>query len=356
MQYNVAIIGQSGVGKSSLINYLFGENIRKTGNGEPVTERGFHPTSLQQEGLPVTIFDSWGLEPDKAEEWVSDLQNFLRIRGIDKSASEWIHSIFFCIAAPKLRVQDFELNIIKEIIKERCPVTVLFTKADHVPDDKIESMRQEIQKKFGDIVNTVKVCSVTKTTRRGLIEPFGKNAIKQEISQHFNKAMMKRVPLRCIHQLESYVDTWEEREKEFLKNNTGLFSRKKPFIEMQEHTRKLIKELNSGLIEKIVYDEIESTVRMFDTIHKKLNLESSIPAVKILQIKLDINLKDYDMTEMMAAILANMILPIGIFFTKEINYDDLSKELHQNTNMIKLKLKELTPIIRKIMSNIMEVA
>jgi GTP-binding protein EngB required for normal cell division len=356
MQYNVAIIGQSGVGKSSLINYLFGDNIRETGSGEPVTERGFHPTSFQLENLPITIFDSWGLEPDKAEDWMFDLKNTLHERGIDRPADQWIHSFFFCIAAPKLRVQDFELEIIKELIKERCPVTVLFTKADNVPEEKIEAIRQEIRKKFGDIVNMVNVCSVEKTTRRGRIEPFGKNEIKREISAHFHKALLKRVPLRCVYQLEAYIDAWEANERTFLNENVGLFNRKKPFEDMQSHTKKLIRQLNNGLIESIVYEEIELTIRMFDTLHQKLNLDQNLPMVNHTKINVNLALRDYDKTESIAIIVANLLLPIGIFFTKSINYDDLCKELNRNTTIIKDKLKELTKVIRKIMSDLLEVA
>ena len=32
--YNVVVIGKAGVGKSSLINYLFGGRARRTGSGE----------------------------------------------------------------------------------------------------------------------------------------------------------------------------------------------------------------------------------------------------------------------------------------------------------------------------------
>ena len=41
-RYNIVVLGQAGAGKSSLINYLFGKNIRETGTGKPVTLRGFH--------------------------------------------------------------------------------------------------------------------------------------------------------------------------------------------------------------------------------------------------------------------------------------------------------------------------
>jgi GTPase Era involved in 16S rRNA processing len=35
--YNVAIIGMTSVGKSTLLNYLYGEKVAKTGLGKPVT-------------------------------------------------------------------------------------------------------------------------------------------------------------------------------------------------------------------------------------------------------------------------------------------------------------------------------
>ena len=35
---NVLIIGKSGVGKSSLLNYIFGKELEKTGAGKPISE------------------------------------------------------------------------------------------------------------------------------------------------------------------------------------------------------------------------------------------------------------------------------------------------------------------------------
>nr|WP_252866342.1 GTPase [Wohlfahrtiimonas chitiniclastica] len=58
--YNIAIIGQTGVGKSSLINYLFGDNVAKTGVGKPVTTNGFHEIKHFIKDMPVNIYDSWG--------------------------------------------------------------------------------------------------------------------------------------------------------------------------------------------------------------------------------------------------------------------------------------------------------
>ena len=37
---NILIAGKSGVGKSSLLNYIFGEEVAETGAGKPVTAEG----------------------------------------------------------------------------------------------------------------------------------------------------------------------------------------------------------------------------------------------------------------------------------------------------------------------------
>src|SRR5205085_8836883 len=42
VRYNLVVVGKAGVGKSELINYLFGKEIVKTGIGKPITKIGFH--------------------------------------------------------------------------------------------------------------------------------------------------------------------------------------------------------------------------------------------------------------------------------------------------------------------------
>ncbi|MBQ2431273.1 MAG: 50S ribosome-binding GTPase [Campylobacter sp.] len=36
---NVLIVGKTGVGKSTLINTIFGRNVVRTGSGEPITKK-----------------------------------------------------------------------------------------------------------------------------------------------------------------------------------------------------------------------------------------------------------------------------------------------------------------------------
>ena len=59
---NIMLLGRTGVGKSSFINYLIGEDVSKVGTGMPVTQSFQAYTYDNVNGIPLQIFDSKGLE------------------------------------------------------------------------------------------------------------------------------------------------------------------------------------------------------------------------------------------------------------------------------------------------------
>ena len=56
---SVLVTGGTGVGKSSLINHLFGMDVAKTGNGKPMTDR---ITRYEPENYDVVLYDTLGYE------------------------------------------------------------------------------------------------------------------------------------------------------------------------------------------------------------------------------------------------------------------------------------------------------
>ena len=59
---NLVIAGKTGVGKSTLINAAFRENIAETGIGRPVTDE---MRLYKKEDFPLRIYDTIGLELDE---------------------------------------------------------------------------------------------------------------------------------------------------------------------------------------------------------------------------------------------------------------------------------------------------
>lgn len=58
---NLIIAGKTGVGKSTLINAAFRENLAETGIGAPVTDEG-SVRCYEKQNFPLRIYDTIGLE------------------------------------------------------------------------------------------------------------------------------------------------------------------------------------------------------------------------------------------------------------------------------------------------------
>ena len=68
---NIVVAGKAGAGKSSLLNYLVGNEIFETGVGLPVTKDYFdvHPYKDPLTGIQYNLFDTKGVEPDTTLEF-----------------------------------------------------------------------------------------------------------------------------------------------------------------------------------------------------------------------------------------------------------------------------------------------
>ena len=64
---NILVLGKTGVGKTSLLNYLYGFDL-PTGAGLPKTGKGLHENVITRNGITYHIFDTWGIEADSLPE------------------------------------------------------------------------------------------------------------------------------------------------------------------------------------------------------------------------------------------------------------------------------------------------
>ncbi|MEH1894468.1 MAG: GTPase [Nostoc sp.] len=166
---NILIIGKTGSGKSSLINYLYGDNIAATGIGRPVTP--YNRYNIRWENINVEIYDS-ALEVGdvKSEAWLRYLDGELKEHDVNLPASQWFHTVFYCINAGGSRVEPYENKIIERLISDNYRIVIVVTNSDIVTDDEISELVKPIKEKFSDnITPIVSVCSVERINRDGSI-------------------------------------------------------------------------------------------------------------------------------------------------------------------------------------------
>ncbi len=169
--YNIAILGKSGIGKSSLLNYLFDKDVAKIGSGKPVTEKGFHKFETSLSGKNMNVYDSWGIEAGKTDIWMKDFERFLKDKK-SVAVKEWLHTVLYCFSAEGKRVEDYELEIIRKLKNEHLNPIIVITKSDL---DKDQIFYNEVKKNF-PTSEIILVCAAESTIGLGSIKKISKKS------------------------------------------------------------------------------------------------------------------------------------------------------------------------------------
>jgi uncharacterized protein (DUF697 family)/GTP-binding protein EngB required for normal cell division len=146
-RFNLAIFGKTGVGKSTLINAVFGEDVARTGIGEPVT-RGSH-LYVDRVGH-LGIVDTQGLEVGKDnKEILSELDKAMKEMR-RRPLSEQIHVAWFCVRAADRRFEEAEANFIRRLDDMGLPVVLVLTQVP-VRDGQYHPDALELARRISDL-------------------------------------------------------------------------------------------------------------------------------------------------------------------------------------------------------------
>jgi uncharacterized protein (DUF697 family)/GTPase SAR1 family protein len=162
---NVLIAGQTGVGKSTLINAVFQGQLATTGSGKPVTQ---NTREITKGDIPLSIFDTRGLEMAAFQDTLAPLETIIKDRAKETDAQRHIHIAWVCIAEDSRRVQEGEIKLV-EMLAKYVPVIVVITKARQ--DD---GFRAKVQELLPMARNVVRVRAITEHLDEGYtLNPMG---------------------------------------------------------------------------------------------------------------------------------------------------------------------------------------
>jgi uncharacterized protein (DUF697 family) len=123
-RFNLAIFGKTGVGKSTLVNAIFGEEVAATGIGEPVTPAAHlyvHSTQF------LGVYDTRGLEIGvDTEQLVAELTGYVTTMR-SRPISEQLHVAWYCVRFGDRRFEDAEAEVITALHRLGLPVILVIT-------------------------------------------------------------------------------------------------------------------------------------------------------------------------------------------------------------------------------------
>lgn len=122
--FNLAVFGKTGVGKSTLVNAIFGRDVAATGVGSPVT-KGLvyyrHPDGF------LGLYDSEGFETGTGGDAIVDgLRRLVadhRTRAIDQQ----IHAVWYLVRWSDRRFERAQEQFVRELASLGLPVIVVMT-------------------------------------------------------------------------------------------------------------------------------------------------------------------------------------------------------------------------------------
>lgn len=243
---NIIVAGKTGVGKSTLLNAIFKEEVAATDIGHPVTKSS---KKYESESIPIRIWDTVGFELDETgnqhKKVITDIRNIIADKNANDDPFDKIHCIWYCVNAEAKRFELIESKFVTDLYRIGIPFVIVMTQCfSKKQNDKFQLfIEEQLKKTGGECIPVIQLL-----------------ALEKEIE--FDDEV-KIVPARGLKEL---VDFTVNNMPKYLKNS---------FIAAQKVDQDCKRKASAEVIEKYVKKAIEESAK-----HK-------IPIIRIITANSD---------------------------------------------------------------------
>ncbi|GHS89003.1 hypothetical protein AGMMS49957_11450 [Synergistales bacterium] len=331
---NVLIMGKTGVGKSSFINYLYPSAKRETGAGRPITGRGIYRSVLRLENnLAVNLYDTWGLEAGHAAEWKEIILGEVRKHDM-RDIKDWFHTIIYCLSAKSARVEYFETEQIKMLLRSGNRVIVVMTHCDlgnvsGAIDKMTEILLDECGLRTGDII---RASSVQKKLLGGeMKEPFGRDAAIERITANLWESVAEKIPPLLKSHGTALIEQWHDKCLSLIDNDISFFNHmsNSAIKSLMDKINKRAQDCRADF-SKLATDKLSEAVIYYCNLREKYE---EIPADSFERATIDSPhvfhsfAEDESMEDKVIAVCAMIVVPFVIPYVADFRRDELKYEL-----------------------------
>lgn len=269
----ILLLGKTGTGKSSFVNYFIGKDVAKTGVGKPVTQGYCIEYDFNNGKYPIKIFDNQGFEAKTAATQKAAIIKMVAEKNNSIDVFNWFHTIFYCTSA-KSRFEDFEAEMIKDLSRTISQnIHIIMTNCDGFDRRTLDEKKSFIKRQLsglGGNVHIFEVVSVNMKKRNGdIVVPRGKEEISASVFRLLWQDISSKISKEYATELRrSLVDSINQMFDKMKKETAQIFSLP-GMIEMFKDESKLDARFDS--VEKECNKIIESCNNKYNDILKPVS-------------------------------------------------------------------------------------
>ena len=187
-KYKILILGKTGVGKSTLVNGIFNENLSEEKFGEVCTNNEVPQPYTHETNPSLVLYDTRGVEisgENGLQNLLKKISDFIHSKNSDKE--EMVDCIWYCIKGA--RIEDDELEFLEkltEIYYGNFPFIIVYTQS--IDEDDENTMKNVVEEMMDDKINFIPVLAKKLTLKnKTVIEKFGLEKLVEITKKEIDK-------------------------------------------------------------------------------------------------------------------------------------------------------------------------